>query len=73
MASLPAYDIYIGNTGPHAASGWTQINGTSKGAGSAFTRTAEWFPSALSFAATVDPVGDRLPVVYEMLIGSITM
>ena len=59
MASLPAYDIYVGNTSPHASSGWTQINGTSKGAASAFTRVAEWFPGALAFTATVDPVGNR--------------
>ena len=60
MTTIVPYDIYIGTTSAHASSGWTQINGSSKGASSAFTRACDWLPSGGSrFEAVSDPVGTR--------------
>lgn len=63
MTTLIHYDVYLctswtnihdtGNT-------WTQLNGSSKGAASAFTRKVDWLPSgALAFPAELLPVGTR--------------
>lgn len=60
VGQIAPWDIYIGTTGPHDASDWTQINGTSKGAASAFTRYADWLPGGpLRFVSPSDPVGQR--------------
>lgn len=60
MTTIVPYDIYIGTTSAHASSGWTQINGSSKGASSAFTRACDWLPSGgTRFEAVSDPVGTR--------------
>lgn len=63
MSELVHYDVYVctswtkihdsGNT-------FTQLNGTSKGAGSAFTRKVDWIPSGpLSFPVDAPAVGTR--------------
>jgi hypothetical protein len=57
------YDVYICTswTNAHATgNSYTQLNGSSKGAASAFTRVAEWRPNgAIEFPSETSPVGTR--------------
>ena len=63
MTTLVHYDVYYCTswTNAHATgNSYTQLNGTSKGAGSAFTRKVDWIPGgALAFPVDAPPVGMR--------------
>lgn len=63
MSTLVHYDVYYCTswTNAHATgNSYTQLNGTSKGAGSAFTRKVDWLPGgALAFPVDAPPVGMR--------------
>lgn len=63
MTTLTVADIYVCTswTQLHAAgNSYTQLNGSSKGAASAFTRTANWQPGGtIEFPVDAQPVGLR--------------
>lgn len=64
MIRAQIYDIYLGTSSLHEGTAgsptWTQLNGTSKGAGSAWTRYCYFHPTkAIPIDYATNPVGQR--------------